>query len=710
MPAARAVSVEGVRRASSVRRLAAPLTTVPGRTRCAGGPPAERPASARGGRFTAEEQRAFGHRQFGTVLSRRPSRVYHAGAKCHRETGPYSAPASQDGQPQPQLLVRKRSSSMQRLADEPPRAPPRLTLSRRPTMESPTRARCGLPRGPELDAEPLDLELPVKAVLTRMLPSKQLGQRPPRAPDDASAGELAVKRSLTGSRQPSRETCGAAARPEPERERAASLSRQASRESGGAEGRPATSANSSSIAKQLSLHFAEQPAAPGADDPSATVNVGADAGAPATDGAPALEPPPPPSDEEAAAILERFRRKLLKHHRSVHEAFAKFDASMEKDRSLSLEEFRRSAAKINVVKDVDLIFTLIDADGSGTVSTNEWLAALVGTSPDALLWELRCGLDKHGIRFSNAHKAFELIRHHDLQKKRLNLDDKDIRDSLLDVGEVRQNLRLRRNDWLKFGLTLGLSIPCTERLFEIVDRDQSGAVDLPEMFEALRATAPDVSLEGFVTKVLVRYGSLQEAFKQHACDDLLGRDEFLELAKALEVKDQNALELWSRARDQEGIARRQDSGGADLMREEEFVQQLRIWAPETALDSLREQMREQFGSVRGGQMALLQAGTVQDEVLSVAELESLFRRVNIRHCDAALVLGVVATMRGDACPGDFQGITLEDVVCALRRRGRARRSKGLRSSSPLEVVASAMGPYWQQLNAIKNEIRHGLAT
>merc|ERR1711937_780234 len=114
-------------------------------------------------------------------------------------------------------------------------------------------------------------------------------------------------------------------------------------------------------------------------------------------------------------------------------------------------------------------------------------------------------------------------------------------------------------DWLQLCAAIGLTFGEAEDLFPILVDTVTGQVCLHDMFTTLRAdVAPIVSLERFATRVLTRYGSLQDAFAAICCDASVAEkpagdgsgavrmmrwSEFHSLAVTLDVKDSNAERL-----------------------------------------------------------------------------------------------------------------------------------------------------------------------
>jgi len=455
-------------------------------------------------------------------------------------------------------------------------------------------------------------------------------------------------------------------------------------------------------------------------------------------------PPSATPYQSRMQLIESFRKKLLEHYRSVHDAFMKIDADVSKDQSLSFKEFRRALRKLKLPDtDSKALFQAMDQDNSGEVTLTEFLVALVDVTPEALLWELRCRLDAEGIRPDNLTKVWELIAKEgdDDQQKRKKHSLRTVAKVAALLAEADKDpeekshesrSRLNRVEWLKFGASLGLAINETERLFSMIDSDRSGNIELSEMFSALTAVAPDVSIERFVTKVLRHYRTLPEAFKAHAVvsshEDLrrLGFEEFKKLAAEVDVNEKNANELWE-ARDIGPVARlvtgNEDMDQSEHITEEEFVRQMLAWSPDTALDRLRESLCEQFGSVTQGKRALIQAGIPKATALTTEVFNAGLKQAGMHHCDGGLILSTVASYRkkgdGRGSPSRRSssvdslkpyGVTLDEVMAAIRATSREGSCIDPQRAGSLAraTVGSDLGPYWQQLKALKNDVRRGL--
>jgi len=207
--------------------------------------------------------------------------------------------------------------------------------------------------------------------------------------------------------------------------------------------------------------------------------------------------------------------------------------------------------------------------------------------------------------------------------------------------------------------------------------------------------------------VLVQYSTLSEAFKAHARRSpekrcvLIGVEEFLSLAAVLGVNDRNAKQLWEAL----DISGRIDAN--DAMNEEMFISQMKSWGPTTAVDGLREEICEHFGNIAEGRRTLHKLGVPRAGALSTASFEAGLRAAGVTHCDAELVLSTLSGAQ-QASPMRTVGVTLDEVMKSLGADSM-KTSPGTLKSNARIIVGNDMGPCWQQITALKNEVRKGLA-
>lgn len=293
-------------------------------------------------------------------------------------------------------------------------------------------------------------------------------------------------------------------------------------------------------------------------------------------------------------VIERFRQEVLQKYLSLHDAFARLNHDVSRDRKLWRKDFTVALQRLGMEhEDTDELFHALDTTQSGSVSLSSWLHALVDVSPKALLWELRCRLLYVDIQKHDMHKVLEFVQwpQHGWQSQATKLKRRTARRLCNCIACARKKLmedahdptteheankrmqmmeadfeilseeiraprakrpspfHLRRGDWLKFCTSICLTLMEAERLFNHLT-DSSEFVDLRKMFEILRQeVTPDVSLERFATKVVALYDTFDKAFqaftKESADSDRTLRwDDFKQMSVALTVNDDNASKLW----------------------------------------------------------------------------------------------------------------------------------------------------------------------
>jgi len=269
---------------------------------------------------------------------------------------------------------------------------------------------------------------------------------------------------------------------------------------------------------------------------------------------------------------------------------------------------------------------------------------------------------------------------------------------------------LGRGDWLKFCTSLYLTLLEAERLFLRL-ADNKRLVDLRVMFETLRNTVePDVTLERFVVKACSRYDKLASAFSAFSEDrsylpncpePLMWWAGFRNLAIALNVNDENSAQLW-RVLTTGVLEAGKDDLLADLneyeqtgvsVTEEVFVRELSMWAPDTALETLKENLCNRFGSLAEGQRALGRRLSDTSQ-LSAQEFESRLRAAGIKNCDVGKALSTVASKGGH--------VSLEAAIDTMRavKGGKTAAELGKSSQS---AVRNQTQPCWEQLRTVQKD-------
>mmetsp|Transcript_142244 Transcript_142244/g.248026 ORF Transcript_142244/g.248026 Transcript_142244/m.248026 type:complete len:789 (-) Transcript_142244:48-2414(-) len=484
---------------------------------------------------------------------------------------------------------------------------------------------------------------------------------------------------------------------------------------------------------------------------------------------------------QKSQVLERFRWQLLQRFRSLHDAFARLHDLTTRENAFCQEDFCQAFMQLGV-KEADCIsvFAFMDFKGRASVSLAGLRAALVTTSKQSLLWELRCRLLTQGITpndFSKVRKILEVARrprHRTVRQRRrlqgvgrignyyIGRSDKlssqhsttEASDEASEIdwffkadatyawaetyesrtGFLPSSSRLSRTDWLHVCSAIGLTLLEAERLFPILS-GSNNMVDLQEMFTVLRAgVAPHVSLERFATRVLTRFGSLQNAFS--AVCDPVGRvvrwAEFHSLAVTLEVKDDNAEKLWralniaqqasleeaggspqsstsdganTHADGAGGLTRPEAEDGAnkEFVTESTFVKELTVWAPSTALDALRNQVDEHFSDLNEFRYALTEAGWAPSSSLCAEELEKALTAVGVNGLSGERIFSAVSSSwRGSRKAGTM---SFEDIIEAMQSTNPAGNGSMARSA-----VRDDLRAIWQQLRTVQADLRSSTPT
>jgi Ca2+-binding EF-hand superfamily protein len=183
---------------------------------------------------------------------------------------------------------------------------------------------------------------------------------------------------------------------------------------------------------------------------------------------------------EAANLLSlvEFRRLLLERHNSLEGAFRELEEHLAGSsnrlhgrggRTVPLAEFVKATAFFGLTpQQASHFFCVMDADGDGSLSFNEFLEALTQMPREVLLSDLRQRLL---VKYPSVPKAFR-----DLPHAAGNLDREGFTAAVSRLGVV--------------------DIEAAE-IFCLCDDDNSGDVCLEELQEAMRDVAPSIGLEAF---------------------------------------------------------------------------------------------------------------------------------------------------------------------------------------------------------------------
>lgn len=437
--------------------------------------------------------------------------------------------------------------------------------------------------------------------------------------------------------------------------------------------------------------------------------------------------------------VERLRVKLLERSRSLHEAFAKLSKRNTLSKELPLKELRAALARIADDVDHDEFFAALGfecVDGLSLMAL--WRALLVAT-PEALLWELRCGLISHHLWPCGLRRTLlpaDVTVSPAIQRFRTHI-------------EAHVMLDVNREDWSELCGCIGLSPFEAKKLFAFFLDQRTGKVGWQRVCEYVQATvAPGVSFMNFTLKLLGRYGSLRAAYT-HACMfSTLGmrQADFQALAAQVGVEERPARKLWrlmsrvghhsvdddmreeidsplasgghgldttlNAAGYDSGVASPSGAAGQMGLSQQEFVQLLLPWAPESTLDKLASSLREKFGSLAKGRQALRQKGLPGECILTPRKFQEALGAVGLgNHCDADVVLAKTRDLRARAgrapavAPGAAaEELTLDDLLDGLRTLESLRKGVADETGDVRELVRKQTDPVWQQLHAVQTEL------
>eukprot|EP00927_Polykrikos_kofoidii_P038106 TRINITY_DN32385_c0_g1_i1.p1 TRINITY_DN32385_c0_g1~~TRINITY_DN32385_c0_g1_i1.p1 ORF type:complete len:997 (+),score=137.58 TRINITY_DN32385_c0_g1_i1:195-3185(+) len=288
----------------------------------------------------------------------------------------------------------------------------------------------------------------------------------------------------------------------------------------------------------------------------------------------------------------------------------------------------------------------------------------------------------------------------------------------------RSSFQLSRGDWLKLCTSIYLTLFEAERLFTYLS-DGKDFVDLHAMFETLRTKVePDVSLEQFTTKAMARFETLGAAFSAF-CEES-GADRmrvlywpgFHALAVSLGVNDSSAAKLWriltrsplpldagridgDSSCDFNDLSASTSACGGNEKRgpgvsEKMFLQELSLWGPDTALETLRAQLCERFGSLAEARRGLERRLSNIREV-SPKELDACLRALGISNCDAERALSVVASNRSGP-------VSLDAAIEKMRAARGNSKGEGLVECARSKVKNETL-PLWEQLRTVQQDLR-----
>jgi len=207
----------------------------------------------------------------------------------------------------------------------------------------------------------------------------------------------------------------------------------------------------------------------------------------------------PPVTQKGLMSLIEFRRRLLERHTSLWQAFRELEEHLGKDlgvqkrhgnRAMRLGEFINATVFFGLdPEQATSFFNVMDTDGNGQLTLNEFLEALTQMPGHVLLHDLRQRLLG---RFASINAAFQQVTGLSGLSDRLGCAEFEVALMRIGIDEVE----------------------ATE-LFRVIDDDGSGDISLQELQDALRVAAPFTSLAGFWHRLADEWPEIATCALQH---------------------------------------------------------------------------------------------------------------------------------------------------------------------------------------------------
>jgi Ca2+-binding EF-hand superfamily protein len=282
--------------------------------------------------------------------------------------------------------------------------------------------------------------------------------------------------------------------------------------------------------------------------------------------------------EDQHQLLQDFRKKLLAKHPNVQSAFNSLDV----DQSAKLTHREWSVmitdAGFCTMRDARLLFTLLDADKSASVSLREFQAGLEAIAPAVTTGALRKRLICLG--FSSTMQAIAVM-------------------AGCERGVIPDDLTAQPMSFNDFATALRRVWVITgeehRALFDAVrdHTDPMNRVTLGELASGLLPVASALLLEEVRERCLSVWGQLPNAFEALANAEHDGQAVIL--LEGFRLKGRQRLGLT----EQEAVKvfRLIDVNGSGVLEQQEFVGALRLAAPSLQLHDLRVMVRQSYRSI-----------------------------------------------------------------------------------------------------------------
>jgi hypothetical protein len=342
---------------------------------------------------------------------------------------------------------------------------------------------------------------------------------------------------------------------------------------------------------------------------------------------------------------------------------------------LGPKELRITLSRISE-GDGDELFAAAGMNWISGISLASFFHKLVDVSPESILWELRCRLICAGLWHNDSLKMTELLQHVPPR-----VDEPTSGSVSSDTSAVHE-LQLSHDDWVKFCLEIDLTAFEANRLYHML-RDERNCVATDKISHVLRQVlGPDISIMELAASLLEHFGSLQHAFTS-ACrskSHTMCSSEFHKMLACFKISSRNVRRLWVAIKSLIPVSHNEIGEVADEITEDEFVNAMVPWTPDmlswtgnTALQSLEQQICENFSSLADFRRAMRQHGLPGGLEISPERLRQGLAVVGCLSCDAHVVLSKASAVAGLSSSSQ---VTLDDVIEALRTSWQQAHTRG----------------------------------
>jgi hypothetical protein len=421
--------------------------------------------------------------------------------------------------------------------------------------------------------------------------------------------------------------------------------------------------------------------------------------------------------------LQCYRLRLLEHFHSLHDAFSSQIRSSSWEVVLGPKEMRTELSRIS--DDADELFVSSGMNWPVGLSIASLFYKLVGSSPESLLWELRCRLASSGLWHHGNLRLTDLAKclsHESIKacSDRAEADCQDLQatpySSCNSIDDTDDDVstplkRITQEAWLELCIRIGLTDFEAHKLYQMLRTDMKHDVDFDRMKDVLRAVvAPGASIIELAASMLEQFGSFRDAFRANCRIDaqVMSLSCFCRLTTSLGVNERSSRKLWALLTQDMSIALASDEDSPEAkITEDAFVEycvkwspDILPWAPNVALRALDRQINQQFSSFMDCRRALRKHGLPSGHEITSLQLRDAFTAIGITRCDTDVLLHKA---RQVLRLGGTQRATFDDIEQTLRVSWQNSLGDGQSAAGYLHT--------WHTWNADKqlNQVRHNSA-